>query len=157
MRDAPADVRIRAATPDDCGALREITIASKASWGYPSDLIDAWADDLHISPELLDATDTMVAEADGRTVGWVQLIPPVEGVAVLDHLWVAPGSMRVGIGTRLFQWAVARARDRGAGAMEWESDPNAVGFYERMGGRTVRMQRSNWGRDLPVMAVDLNA
>ena len=155
MRDPPADVRIRAATPDDCDELREITIASKASWGYRGELIDTWADDLHISPELLDATDTMVAEAGGRTVGWVQLIPPVEGVAVLDHLWIAPGSMRAGIGTRLFQWAAAQARDRGAAAMEWESDPNAVGFYERMGGRTVRMQRSNWGRDLPVMAVDL--
>jgi hypothetical protein len=40
--------------------------------------------------------------------------------------------------------------------MEWESDPNAVGFYRRMGGDTVRMQRSEWGRDLPVMAVDLH-
>jgi hypothetical protein len=31
-----------------------------------------------------------------------------------------------------------------------------VGFYRRMGGDTVRMQRSEWGRDLPVMAVDVH-
>jgi GNAT superfamily N-acetyltransferase len=151
----PAEIRIRAAGPADCDALREITIASKASWGYPRELMQEWADSLHISPELLEATETVVAEADGRIVGWGQLIPPVEGTAVLDHLWVAPGSMRVGIGTRLFSWAAAMAREQGAAAMEWESDPNAVGFYRRMGGRTMRMQRSEWGRDLPVMAVEL--
>jgi GNAT superfamily N-acetyltransferase len=152
-----ADVRIRAATPADCDELREITVASKASWGYPGEVMDGWADSLHISAELLDATDTVVAEAQGgRTVGWAQLVPPVAGVAVLDHLWIRPESMRAGIGTRLFRWAAARAREQGAATMEWESDPNAVGFYRRMGGHTVRTQRSEWGRDLPVMAVDLH-
>jgi GNAT superfamily N-acetyltransferase len=151
----PADVRIRVATRADCDELRQVTVASKAFWGYPGELMQEWADGLHISPELLDATDTVVAEADGRAVGWAQVVPPVEGVAVLDHLWVVPGAMRAGVGTRLFRWAAARAREHGAAAMEWESDPNAVGFYRRMGGRTVRMQRSEWGRDLPVMAVDL--
>ena len=151
----PAHVRIRPAGPGDCEVLRDVTVASKASWGYPDELIGDWADGLHISPELLGATDTVVAEAGGRTVGWAQLVPPVKGVAVLVHLWVAPGSMRAGIGRRLFRWAATRAREQGAAAMEWESDPNAVGFYRRMGGRTVRMQRSEWGRDLPVMAVDL--
>jgi GNAT superfamily N-acetyltransferase len=152
---APADVQIRAATPADCDELREVAVASKASWGYPREVMGDWAESLHISPELLDATETVVAEAGGRTVGWAQLIPPVAGVAVLDHLWIAPGSMRAGIGTRLFRWAAARAREQGAATMEWESDPNAVGFYRQMGGRTVRSVRSEWGRDLPVMAIEL--
>jgi hypothetical protein len=40
--------------------------------------------------------------------------------------------------------------------MEWEAEPNAVGFYERMGGRHVRDSEPNeWGRVLEVMAVDL--
>jgi GNAT superfamily N-acetyltransferase len=151
----PADVCLRPATPADCHELREITIASKASWGYPEKLMGPWADDLHITPELLDATETAVVEAGGRLVGWVQFVPPVGGVSVLDHLWVVPGSMRTGIGTRLFRWAADRAQRRGATVLEWESDPHAVGFYDRMGGRTVRTQRSDWGRDLPVMAIDL--
>ena len=150
-----AKVRIRRAGAADCAELRDVTVASKAFWGYPEELVHGWAEALHISPELLDATETVVAESEGRTVGWAQLVPPVKGTAVLDHLWVVPGFMRAGIGTRLFRWATDRAREQGAGTMEWESDPNAVGFYRRMGGRTVRMQRSDWGRDLPVMALDL--
>jgi GNAT superfamily N-acetyltransferase len=82
-------------------------------------------------------------------------VPPVGGVAVLDHLWVDRGFMHAGVGTRLFRWAAVRARERGASVLEWESDPNAAGFYVRMGGRTVRTRRSEWGRDLPVMAVEL--
>jgi GNAT superfamily N-acetyltransferase len=151
----PADVCLRPATAADCDELREITIASKASWGYPEELMGPWAEDLHITPELLDATETAVMEADGRLVGWVQVVPPVGGVSVLDHLWVMPGSIRTGIGTRLFRWAADRAQRLGATVLEWESDPNDVGFYDRMGGRTVRTQKSDWGRDLPVMAVDL--
>jgi GNAT superfamily N-acetyltransferase len=151
-----AEVRLRAAEPADCDDLVEITVASKASWGYPGEIIREWAEGLHISQELLDATETVVAERGGRAVAWAQLVPPVEGVAVLNHLWVVPGSMHAGIGTRLFRWAAARAREQGAATMEWESDPNAVGFYRQMGGRTVRTVRSEWGRDLPVMAIELS-
>ncbi len=39
--------------------------------------------------------------------------------------------------------------------LEWEAELNAVGFYERMGGRYLREQIGDWGRPLPVMGIDL--
>ena len=39
--------------------------------------------------------------------------------------------------------------------MEWEAEPKALGFYEKMGGRYVRDATSEWGRVLSVMGVDL--
>jgi hypothetical protein len=39
--------------------------------------------------------------------------------------------------------------------MGWEAELNAVGFYERMGGRYLREQMGDWGRSLPVMGIDL--
>jgi hypothetical protein len=40
--------------------------------------------------------------------------------------------------------------------MEWEAEPNALGFYERMGAVYVRdSEPSEWGRVLAVMAVSL--
>jgi hypothetical protein len=40
--------------------------------------------------------------------------------------------------------------------MEWEAEPNAVGFYERMGARRVRAgEPSVWGRVNPVLGIDL--
>ena len=33
----------------------------------------------------------------------------------------------------------------------WEADPNAVGFYERMGAAVVGETESTWERSIPVM------
>ena len=146
---------VRPARPGHCQRLREITIASKGSWGYPDEQTRAWVERLDISDRLLERTDTAVAEADGRVVAWAQVLPVVDGVGVLDHLWVEPEAMGAGVGTQLFNWAAARARELGAATMEWEGEPNALGFYERMGGRRVRTAMSEWGRPLPVMALEL--
>lgn len=52
--------------------------------------------------------------------------------------------------------AAEGAAGLGATAMEWEAEPNARGFYGRMGGRPVRTTTSEWGRDLTVMRVLLS-
>jgi hypothetical protein len=40
--------------------------------------------------------------------------------------------------------------------MEWEAEPNALGFYEKMGGRFLRdSEPTEWDRVIPVMCVDL--
>jgi GNAT superfamily N-acetyltransferase len=70
--------------------------------------------------------------------------------------WVEPAWIGQGIGARLFRHAVERARQLGAKRLEWEAEPNAVGFYERMGGRYLRdSEPSEWGRVLAVMGIDL--
>ena len=81
-----------------------------------------------------------VAELDGAIVAWASLVPPRDGVAVLEDLWVEPGYMGRGIGSALFEFARDRAEGLGAHAMEWEAEPNAIGFYERMRARQVRVQ-----------------
>jgi hypothetical protein len=39
--------------------------------------------------------------------------------------------------------------------LEWEAEPNALEFYEKMGARRLRDSTSEWGRTLSVMGVDL--
>jgi GNAT superfamily N-acetyltransferase len=113
-------------------------------------------DGLDLSPDRLRGSHAAVAEAGGRVIGWAEVLPPAGGVSLLDHLWVEPGSMRTGVGSRLFRDAGERARALGAAVMEWEAEPNALGFYVRMGGREVRTATSEWGRELSVMAIDLH-
>jgi GNAT superfamily N-acetyltransferase len=146
---------IRPARPDDAAALHALTIASKGSWGYAEERMRALDAQLDIGADLRRAGRAVVAERNGRIAGWAQVLAPREGISLLDHLWVAPGSMRSGVGSALFRQAAAAAREMGATAMEWEADPNAAGFYARMGGRTVRTVTSEWARELDVMAVDI--
>jgi GNAT superfamily N-acetyltransferase len=148
-------VRIRDARPDDGERLREIAVAAKAHWGYELARVVSWAAQGDFSAAGLRAKHAFVAEEDGRVVGWAGVIPRGEA-AWLDDLWIEPAAMRRGIGTALFEHAAAFARARGAARLEWEAEPNAVGFYERLGARHLRdSEPSEWGRILSVMGIDL--
>jgi GNAT superfamily N-acetyltransferase len=146
---------IRSANAADGERLREIAAAAKGHWGYPPSRVQAWAAAYDFSAGALDGREVMVAVADGRPVAWAGLLPPVDGVALLDDLWVEPASMGGGVGRTLFQEAARRAGELGAVSMEWETEPNAAGFYERMGGRRVGERVSEWGRPLAMMSVSV--
>jgi GNAT superfamily N-acetyltransferase len=150
-----AEVRIRRADPDEGERLREIAEAAKRHWGYDADWVSAWAAMGDFSPEALRVKDVHVAEVDGRVVAFATLIPK-GATCVLDDLWVSPEWIGKGLGSQLFRFGVERARELGARSLEWEAEPLAVGFYEKMGGSWLRDNEPNgWGRVIPVMGIDL--
>lgn len=144
---------IRAATAADGERLREIAVAAKGHWGYPPSRVLEWAAAYDFSAAALASREVLVAVSGGRPVAWAGLLAPVDDVALLDDLWVEPPSMGGGIGRALFQEAVRRAGELGATSVEWETEPNAIGFYERMSGRRLGERVSEWGRPLAVMSV----
>jgi GNAT superfamily N-acetyltransferase len=148
-------VSIRVVRPDEGERLREIAIAAKSHWGYDENWVRSWAAQGDFSAQALLGKPVFVAEAEARAVGFAALIPK-GAVAWLDDLWVEPAWIGRGVGTGLFEAAAARARELGAEWMEWEAEPNAVGFYEKRGGRYLRdSEETGLGRILPVMGIDL--
>ncbi len=148
-------VRIRAARPDEGELLREIAAAAKSHWGYDPERIRRWVAHGDFSPTGLSTKEVLVAEAGERAIAWAALIPK-DQVIWLDDMWVDPQWIGKGVGSLLFDHALALARELGGRSMEWEAEPNAVGFYERMGGRYLRPgEPSEWGRTLSVMGVEL--
>lgn len=126
------DVAIIRAIDADRDQLREIMVASKASWNYPKEWIEPWAKQVEVKPEFIQENEVYKAVRDGEIVGWYSLF--LQGKkAVLDDLWVIPQAMGKGVGRRLFEHARQQALAFGAQEIEIASDPNAVGFYERMG------------------------
>ena len=146
-----AVVTVRAARAADEERLRELTFESKAHWGYDRDFVRSWADGLAFPGD----RDRWVAELDGEIVAWAALVPPAGGGAVLEDLWVDPAARGDGLGTQLFGVAAGRARELGANRLEWGAEPNAVGFYEKLGGHKLRDHVSAWGRITPWMGLDL--
>ena len=130
----------------DTERLRDIAYAAKAHWGYDHEQVRAWADSIDI-----DDGRILFVEDD---VAWASIVPQGD-VCVLEDMWVDPPAMGRGIGTRLFRLAVESALELGALRLEWEAEPNAVGFYEKMGGRHIGERMSSWGRMLSLMGVDL--
>jgi GNAT superfamily N-acetyltransferase len=152
-----ASPRIRRADSNEGERLREIAIASKSHWGYDLDRVGDWAASRDFSTAGLTGRQVCVAEVDGRVVGWAGLIAKGE-VCWLDDLWVEPSRIGTGIGSRRYRHAAEIGAQLGAARMEWETEPNAIGFYERMGGRYLRdSEPSEWGRVLHVMGAELTS
>lgn len=155
MTANPQTERIRPAGPDEGDRLRDIAFHAKSHWGYDRDMVREWTTTGDFAPEAMARKDIFVAEVAGQAVGWAAVFPKGD-VCWLDDLWVEPGWMGRGIGARLFRHAAEHGRRQGAQRMEWEAEPNALGFYERMGGCYLRdSEPSPWGRINAVMGVDL--
>jgi GNAT superfamily N-acetyltransferase len=150
------DARIRPAAAGEGERLREIAIAAKGYWGYDLDRVREWAAIGDFSTVGLRRKGAYVAAIDGNAVGWAAAVRQGD-VWWLDDLWIEPAWMGRGIGSRLFKHAAARGRRLGAVRMEWEAEPNALGFYEKMGGRYARDGEPGiWGRVNAVMELDLS-
>lgn len=146
---------MREGREQDFARLREIAVDAKAYWGYDRRRVEEWAEGGDFEPASLRARLLYVAEAQGEPIGWAALIPRGE-VGWLEDLWVEPAWIGRGVGRLLFEHVADRARELGARRLEWEAEPHAHGFYERMGGSYVRdSEVTEWGRVLDVLGVEL--
>ncbi|MGH2417886.1 MAG: GNAT family N-acetyltransferase [Candidatus Limnocylindria bacterium] len=154
--EATPAVRIRRARPDEADALTALATRAKASWGYDAGFLDRIREAMSLSAEDLAAHEVWALEdGSGRVIGFHRLLggDPAE----IEDLWVEPDAMGSGHGRRLFEHAAAIARSGGASGLELDADPNAVGFYERMGMRRIGETPSTVvpGRSLPRMRLAL--
>ena len=150
-------IDIRRARSTEVDQLTDIALAAKKYWGYPEHWIDLWRDQLTITAEYIDASQVYLALIDSKIVGFYALIDN-GSIWTLDHLWVQPNSMGLGVGRRLFQHAIDLARKNGATIIEIEADPNAESFYRHLGAIRVNVNRyeiAGQPRELPVMRIDL--
>jgi GNAT superfamily N-acetyltransferase len=138
---------VRRARAGEHEALSDLAVRSKAHWGYPPELIEAWRADLAVPA---DGPEVWVADLPGRDAP--------AGVLVLaggevDMLFVDPGAMGHGVGRALWEHALERARALGWSELLVEADPNARGFYEAMGAEVVGERPSAVvpGRALPLL------
>lgn len=149
-------MNIRKASTQDAAALTSIAYEAKRHWGYPEHWIEHWQDDLTISPDFISANQVYVAEKDGRLLGFYALIIRQQK-AELDHMWVAPSHIGTGVGKELFLHAMQRAARENVPAVEILSDPNAAGFYRKMGAHQIGEATSEIDgepRTLPLLIID---
>jgi GNAT superfamily N-acetyltransferase len=150
--------------------LTDLCRRSKAHWGYDPELLDRWASDLAITEDDIDRDAVLLAElgdqddaAPARIAGFARISRGTG--AHLDHptpaklndLWVEPTAIGTGVGRALFDAAREVARTLPADQLLIVADPNAEGFYLRMGARRIGEEVSEVvdGRRLPILLIDL--
>ncbi len=146
-------MKIIRATPGLAARLTGIAHAAKRHWGYPEKWIERWREALTITPEYIAANPCFVA-IDGDVLVGFSAVRLAADAAWIDHVWILPAAMGQNVGRSLFEACEAEARRSGATLLKMEADPNAVGFYERMGARTIGRVPASMDeveRSLPLM------
>ena len=150
-------LEIRYAVPDDADVLSHVALLAKAHWDYPENLMQVWKPTLTFSPEYFNKNESWVAEVDNRPIAFYTLQDKDEN-AWIENLWVLPEYIGKGVGRQLFLHAMSRAREIGHRILQLEADPNAVGFYEKMGMSKIGERHSEvegQPRVLPIMEMTL--
>ncbi len=125
-------VEFRRAEAEDAARLTGIAFAGKAHWGYPAEWLELWRHDLVVTPHYIRTEPVSVAECDGAIAGFTGLSTGGQGRQI-EHLWLQPDWIGCGLGRRLFDEAVRLAREERVVELFVNSDPNAEGFYLKMG------------------------
>ncbi len=149
-------MNIRPASPSDADALTRIAHEAKKHWGYPEHWLKHWQNDLTVSPDFISANNVYVAEDDAEPLGFYALVTKQEKTE-LDHLWVTPAHIGTGVGKQLFIHAMQTAAGQSIDAVEILSDPNAAGFYRKMGAHQIGEAVSEidgQSRNLPRLTID---
>ena len=131
---------------------------SKAHWGYDTEFMRLSWRSLQIDPAAIAAGRVFVAvDERDRPLGVVDCAFLGEDVDLM-HLFVEPAALGRGVGRALFAVAVEWTRAQGRRTLLIASDPNAVGFYRRLGAVDAGLIPSEAvpGRMLPLLkyAVD---
>lgn len=119
--------------------------------------MESWRDDLTISARFVRENEVYVAVSGGKAIGFYALVGGEQGLE-LEHLWVLPAWIGTGLGRVLFEHATGRAVSLGAKTIVIESDPNAEGFYRKMGAKRVGAnvyEMEGRERTLPLMVLEL--
>lgn len=121
---------IRRAAPADTPALRAMMAISN---GYERPearaMIVSYASGWSVPGQ---SHEIWLVEAGGAVAGFYALIPHGEDQE-LDLFFTGNQTQGTGLGRRLFEHMAGRAKALGAGRVVISSNPEAAGFYRRMG------------------------
>jgi len=153
---AAGKLRIRPARADEAEILTDLSLRSKAFWGYDAGFLARCRAVMTVKARSIETYPHYVAELDGRIAGFYGFEPEAAGIG-LDYLFVETDLVGRGVGRALWRHAVDTARGLGHSALIVVSDPNAEGFYLKMGCRRMGTRPSELesGRRLPLLRFEL--
>ncbi|MBP2644251.1 MAG: GCN5-related N-acetyltransferase [Firmicutes bacterium] len=161
------NILIRPAKEADSKVLTEISFVSKRYWNYPEEYFAVWKDELTITPSYIQHNRLYIAEVDGKEAGYFSLVE-VENdfwagkvfVAKgfwLEHIFIRPEYIGCGIGSQLVEHLKSICKELGLKKVLVFSDPNARGFYDKMGVRYRKEVASSIeGRTVSFYELDIN-
>ncbi len=146
---------IRETILEEANELSKLALRSKATWDYSTQFLAACKEDLTITESYIKNNYVYVLENAGVTIGFFSFIRKDRDI--LDFLYLHPHYKGKGYGKMLWKAVVEKAIELGITCFIIESDPNAKGYYMKMGAKLIGETPSTVlkGRSLPLLQYDV--
>ncbi|HDR3650006.1 GNAT family N-acetyltransferase [Bacillus cereus group sp. Bce001] len=147
-------MKIRKALLSEANELSEFALHSKATWNYSEEFILACKEDLTITEEYIKNNFVYVLENDNTMIGFFSFL---RNENALDFLYIHPRYKGKGYGEILWEYVIQHANELGIKSFTIDSDPNAKGFYLKMGAKLIGETPSTVFEDrlLPLLKYDV--
>ena len=126
-------MHIEKAHTNDSEILTQITMISKAFWGYSEEQMTSWFPVLTITKTYLETKEIYKLIVNNVVVGYYSFYKQNYSELILDNLFLLPEFIGKGIVSMLMNNFLNRIQDLGFTKVIVESDPNAEHFYEKFG------------------------
>ena len=153
MPPKSTSITIQKAIEEDAPKLTDIALTAKRHWGYPEEWIALWTEGLTISSAYILQNQVFTTVHEGKIIAFTALIQR-EDAYEIEHLWVLPEYTGLGIGQKLVLHLKSILFTLNTAGLKVivVSDPNAVGFYQKMGATIVGAYESTPNkRMLPIL------
>ncbi|CAG9613616.1 hypothetical protein BACCIP111899_02835 [Bacillus rhizoplanae] len=146
---------VRKALLEEAKELSNLALASKATWNYSEEFILACKEDLTITEQYIKNNYVYILEEKQEIIGFFSF--QRKEVDSLDFLYLHPNYKGKGYGRILWESVVQKAEELEIKSFTIDSDPNAKGYYVKMGAKQIGEIPSTVfkNRILPLLRYDL--
>ena len=149
MEIVPAEIK-------DHEALTVLTKQSKAYWGYSSQQIEAWRDELKVSEEYIQNCTVFKLLINQELVAYYAYKNKDVKTILLDNIFVHPNHIGKGYGKLLMNDFIEKVKATKKDYIVLYSEPKAEAFYQQFGFKTFdQLASSIPGRFLPIMKKEM--
>ena len=120
--------------------------------------MDLWKTDLEVSQEYILKNEVVKVYERNRFIGFYGIKFTNKDEAEIDHLWLLPEKIRQGLGRLIFNHIFVCLKSKKYKKATLVAEPNAKGFYEKMGGIVIGQHQSKVsGRFLDIYEFQIEA
>ena len=146
---------VREAFLKEANDLSNLALSSKATWNYSEEFILACKEDLTITEQYMKNNYVYIVEENEGIIGFFSF--QRKEVDSLDFLYLDPAYKGKGYGRILWESVVQKAVELNIKSFTIDSDPNAKGYYIKMGAKLIGETPSTVfkNRLLPLLRYDV--
>ncbi|PHA02286.1 GNAT family N-acetyltransferase [Bacillus pseudomycoides] len=146
---------VREALLKEANELSNLALSSKATWNYSEEFILACKEDLTITERYIKNNYVYILEEKHEIIGFFSF--QRKEVDSLDFLYLHPSYKGKGYGRILWEGVIQKATELNIKSFTIDSDPNAEGYYIKMGAKLIGETPSTVFKDrlLPLLQYDV--